>query len=265
MSAAAIMLVLGSAFLHASWNVRTHSGDDRRATLIVAYFAVPVLLSPWLLTDPPTEVLGVLALSAMAHSGYIWSLSAAYDRGALAITYPIARGSAPLIVAVVGVWFLDQTPSAVTIGGVVSVAAGLALIGGVALGLGERSALLMALTTGLFIASYTLLDAKGANSTSGLGFFAAATPIAALTTTLASRVTFTRLRAAARQGVMVGLMLTSAYGLILLAYTRADAANVATLRATSILFGLALVPRAATRPLVVGATLVVGGSMMVMS
>ena len=63
--------------------------------------------------------------------------------------------------------------------------------------------------------------------------------------------------------MLVGLFATSAYGLILLAYTRADAANVATLRGTSILFGLALVPRTLTPRLVSGALAVVVGAVLV--
>ena len=263
MSTAAIVLVLSSALLHAGWNARTHAGDDRRATLTVAYLTVTVVFSPWLIADPPSEVLGFMLLSALAQSGYIWSLSGAYDRGALAVTYPVARGSAPLVVAVLGIWFLDQTPSVLTLGGAITVAVGLALIGGVAIGIGERSALLMALTTGLFIAGYTLLDAKGANQTSGLGFIAGSAPIAATLTMASGRVGPARLKAAARQGVTVGMMVASAYGLVLVAYTRADAANVATLRATSIIFGVALVRQTLTRPLVAGAGLVVAGSIMV--
>ena len=61
----------------------------------------------------------------------------------------------------------------------------------------------------------------------------------------------------------VGLASSTSYALILLAYTRADAANVATLRSTSILFGLALVPRTLTRPLVVGAVVTVVGVALV--
>ncbi len=263
MSTAAIVLVLGSALLHAGWNARTHAGDDRRATLTVAYLTVTVVFFPWLLADPPSEVLGFVLLSGVAHSGYIWALTGAYDRGALAITYPVARGSAPLVVAVVGIWFLDQTPSTVTFGGAITVAVGLVMIGGVAIGVGERSALLMALTTGLFIAGYTLVDAKGANQTSGLGFIAGSAPIAATLSMASGRVGPIRLRAAARHGITVGVMLASAYGLVLVAYTRADAANVATLRATSIIFGAILVRRTLTRPLVAGAGLVVAGSIMV--
>ena len=96
-----------------------------------------------------------------------------------------------------------------------------------------------------------------------LGFIAGSAPIAAAITMASGRIGATRLKAAARQGVTVGLMLASAYGLVLVAYTRADAANVATLRATSIIFGLALVRQTLTRPLVAGAGLVVAGSIMV--
>ena len=175
----------------------------------------------------------------------------------------MARGTAPLLVAAVGVWLLDQTPSAATVAGAVIVALGLVVIGGVALGRGEEHAVLMALITGAFIASYTLLDARGVRDTGELGYFAAASAVAGVLVAGWERVTVDRLRASLRPGLVIGLFSTSAYGLVLLAYTRADAANVATLRGTSILFGLALVPRTLTPRLVAGALAVVGGAVLV--
>ncbi len=265
MTASAVALVLVSAFVHASWNARTHAGGDRRATLTIGYLTGALLLSPWLIADPPTEVVGFLLLSGCAHAGYIWFLSGAYDRGELAATYPVARGSAPLIVAVVGIWLLDQTPAALTVAGIVVVAVGLALIGGVAFGWGQLHAVGMAITTGAFIASYTLLDARGASETSGVGFFSASSFLAGVALVATRQVSVERLRGAARHGAVIGMMSASAYALVLLAYTRADAANVATLRATSILFGLLLVRRTLTRNIVIGGLFVVAGSIMVAS
>ena len=72
-------------------------------TLSVAYAAGVLLRSPWLLADRPTEVLGLMVLSGFAHGGYLWFLSQAYARGGLVTTYPLARGTAPLIVAALGV------------------------------------------------------------------------------------------------------------------------------------------------------------------
>jgi len=258
-----IVLVLGSAFLHAAWNARSNEGQDRVIELAVAYGNGVVLLSPWLIIDPPTEVIGFMVLSGLAHGGYITFLSRAYTRGGLATTYPLARGTAPLLVALIGIWLLDQTPSAPTVVGAVVVALGLAVIGGVAWDKGERSAIVMALVTGMFIASYTLLDARGVEQTGELGYFAGASIVAVLVVLGFERASVARVRASLRSGVIIGLFATTAYALILLAYSRADAANVATLRGTSILFGLLLVRRTVTRRLLAGAVVVVGGAVLV--
>ena len=119
------------------------------------------------------------------------------------------------------------------------------------------------LLKGCFIAGYTLLAAKGAEEVGGLGFFAAVAVVGGVLAVLFGRISRQRMRAAVREAAIVGFVAHSAYGLILLAYTRGDAANVATLRATSILFGLLLVRRTVTRRLTTGALLVVAGSVLV--
>ena len=263
MSVVALALVLSSAFVHGWWNVRMHAGDDRLATLTISYLVGGTLLLPFAIIDPPFDALPLLLGSAVAHSGYIWFLSGAYDRGGLATTYPLARGVAPLLVAVAGIWFLDQTPSGLVVGGAILVALGLVLVGGVAFGFGERTAVAMALTTGGFIAAYTLVDAAGASKTGALGLFSIASLMGVVLLASVMRLRPARIRSSLGDGVKVGIASVTAYGLILLAYTRGDAANIATLRATSILFGLTLVSRTLTRRLVVGALLVVTGAVLV--
>lgn len=263
MTGVAILLVLASAFLHATWNALANEGVDRATELAIAYATGALLLSPWLIADPPTEVLGLVALSGLAHGGYIAFLAQAYRRGGLATTYPLARGTAPLLVAGAGIWLLDQSPSTATVIGAAIVAGGLGVIGGVAWGKGERSAIAMALVTGGFIASYTLLDAKGVEDTNELGYFAGASLVAMVLVLLIERASLTRLRASLVPGLKIGVFSTAAYGLVLFAYNRADAANVATLRGTSILFGLLLVRRTVTRRLVFGALAVVCGAVLV--
>lgn len=263
MTVSAVVLVLASSLLHALWNARTHAGDDPRAVLAGSYVVAGVLFSPWVVMDPPWSVWPIILVSGVIHGLYLWGLSGAYQSGTLASTYPVARGSAPLFAAVFGVWVLDQTPNVRTLCGVVGVAIGLLLIGNVALGRGDRRGLLLAVMTGCFIAGYTVIDARGAEEVGGLGFFAAVAVIGAVVVVALGRVSPRRLITARREALAVGLAANSSYGLILLAYTRGAAANVATLRATSILFGLALVPTAVTRRLAAGALLVVVSSLLV--
>ena len=86
MAGVAILLVLGSAFLHAAWNARANVGDDRSIELAIAYATGALAFSPWLIIDPPTEVIGLMMLSGVAHGGYILFLAQAYRRGGLATT-----------------------------------------------------------------------------------------------------------------------------------------------------------------------------------
>jgi len=255
----ALGLVLASSLLHALWNARTHSGQDRPATLAIAYAVGAVWMLPWLLADPPWGLWLLVLATGSAHAGYILALSASYERGSLATTYPVARGAAPLLVAWFGIGVLGQRPSWFLLSGAVAVALGLALIGKVGWQAGERRALPLALLSGGFIAVYTVLDARGAGEVHGWSFFAASSLVAVLVVVLVGRVSWSRLVRARRSGLMVGVSASTAYALILLAYTRADAASVATLRSSSILFGLALAPQALTGRLVLGTVLTVLG------
>ncbi|MEC7673070.1 MAG: hypothetical protein VX525_05915, partial [Actinomycetota bacterium] len=108
-----------------------------------------------------------------------------------------------------------------------------------------------------------LVDARAVEDVNGWAFFAMSSYLGATLAIIGNRLPIERLRASLRSGASVGLASSTSYALILLAYTRADAANVATLRSTSILFGLALVPRTLTRPLIVGAVVTVVGVALV--
>jgi len=265
MSAAAIALVLVSALMHAVWNAKARDGGDRVSELTVSYATGAVILLPWLVVDPPSEVLGLVLLSGVAHAGYLTFLSAAYKRGELATMYPLARGSAPLILGVIGIWVLDQTPTVAVFVGAALLALGLMAIGGVAWGDGQRHALAMALVTGGFIASYSLLDSLGVRDTGAVGFFAASSIVAVVIMVSLNRQSLTRLRGSLRAGATIGLMQSTAYVLVLLAFTRADSARVVTLRGTSVLFVLLLSRKSVNRRIVAGALMVVAGAAMVVS
>ncbi len=265
MSGIAVLLVLVSALMHAVWNSRTRYGDDRVSELTVAYATGAVILSPWLVVDPPLEVIELVLLSGVTHAGYLMFLSAAYRRGELATVYPLARGSAPLILGVVGIWVLDQTPTVAVFAGAGVLALGLVLIGGVAWGDGQRHALLMALVTGAFIASYSALDSLGVRSTGAVGFFAASSIVAVVIMIAINRQSVERLRGSLRAGAAIGILQSTGYVLVLLAFARAESARVVTLRGTSVLFVLMLSRRSLNSRLITGALMVVTGAALVVS
>ena len=111
-----IGLVAVSALLHVAWNVRLKiAGDPLRAAtiglLIGTLIIVPVGIGAWLASgSPPLSPLGLgLGLgSGVFEMAYFILLAEAYRRGDLSVVYPLARGTAPLLLVAVGVLVLGE-------------------------------------------------------------------------------------------------------------------------------------------------------------
>lgn len=206
--------------------------------ILVLPFAPNVELAaiPW--------ILGGVAL----HLGYQLFLIAGYRAGDLTLVYPIARGSAPLVVTVFSIGFLGISFTRLELMGVALIALGLAALTVVRSADGVRNprAVTMALCTSLFIAAYSLVDGIGARiATTALGFWswAAIGNAIALTvwTALMRPRSLTRLRSDRRviaSGLIGGTASFIAYGLVIWAFTQAPIALVTALRETSIVFAM---------------------------
>src|SRR5579859_3347525 len=144
----ALGLVLLAACFHAGWNLALHETSDRVAAMAVAGLVAGLALLPFTLAAPPWRVWPLILVSGAAETAYALLLSAAYSRGALAVAYPIARGTAPVLVTL-GAWLLlTQPTSPLTFAGATLLLAGLTLV---ALGgrrLGQITAVGFALLTG---------------------------------------------------------------------------------------------------------------------
>jgi len=66
-----------------------------------------------------------IAVSAMIHFAYYVTLAQAYRTGDLSFAYPLMRGTAPLIVAVLGIVFLHELPTFPGAVGIVLICAGI--------------------------------------------------------------------------------------------------------------------------------------------
>src|SRR5215469_14655916 len=134
MSGLALVLVLAAAGFHAGWNRLLHGADDRVAAaavgavvgavlLLPATITVPVgavvgavLLLPATITVPPTAVWPLALASGAAEATYFALLAAAYRRGELSFTYPVARGVAPFLITLGGAAVLGESLTAARIG-----------------------------------------------------------------------------------------------------------------------------------------------------
>ncbi|HYE27517.1 MAG TPA: EamA family transporter [Allosphingosinicella sp.] len=244
MSLAVFLAVLFAAALHAGWNAVIKLGLDRFSSILflaLAQGAIALLLLPWFGLPPRAAWPWVLAGSAL-HSGYKLALIRAYGHGDLSQVYPLARGTAPLLVAVAGAFLLGERMDEARAAAVLAIAAGIMLMAGKG-GL-TRAGLFWALATASFTAAYTLADGVGARIAGSASAFTLTMfvldGLIMLTYGLALRgpAAVAALLPAWRPGVAAGAMSLGAYWIAIWAFTQAPLAMVAALRETSVLFAL---------------------------
>jgi drug/metabolite transporter (DMT)-like permease len=240
--------VLVAAMLHAGWNALVKIGLDRFSSILflaLVQGGIALLLLPFF--DPPARAAWpwVLAGSTL-HSGYKLVLIQAYRHGDLSQVYPLARGTAPLIVAVAGMLFLHEGMGALRLAAILLIAAGIMLMArndGRGAGL-TRTGLVFALVTACFTASYTMADGVGARIAGAASGFAlwmfVLDGLFMLVYGLATRGggALVAMLPAWRGGVAAGAMSLGSYWIAIWAFTRAPLAPVAALRETSVLFAM---------------------------
>jgi drug/metabolite transporter (DMT)-like permease len=258
----AIALVLIAAVVHAGWNRLLHAEGDRVAAMAVAGLVAGVGLLPGMLIWSPWAAWPFVLASALAHTAYALSLSAAYRRGALSIAYPLGRGVSPLLVTIGGWFLLSEPPGLSALLGAVALAFGLILIAVAGRRTGQTAAVGFALLTGLTIASYSVVDAGAVREVSPVGYLGAVLGLQGLALTLLVRGEPRRLRQGLRPGVMIAFGAVAAYLLVLFAFQQAPAGRVTTLRESSVLVGILLSSEHPTPAVWVGAALVVVGALL---
>lgn len=248
MSTNVFLVVLLAALLHACWNGMVKGTGDKLqsvAAVVIGHapFAIACL---FFVPLPNAESLPYLAGGIVLHLGYQLFLAYSYRIGDLTQVYPIARGSAPLIVAAVSVTVLSVDLSPPEILAITIIGLGIMSLVLVRSGDGSRNPMagLTALITGCFIASYSICDGLGARAAgTAVGFYAwltlvDAAAMAAIVTVVrpdAIRHIFTDGRKFAIVGGGASFL---AYALVVWSFTQAPIALVTALRETSIIFAL---------------------------
>ena len=113
MPASALALALGAAFLHAFWNILIARAPDIEATTAVALVVGVVAFAPIaaLAWEAEREVWPFLVVTSLLQLTYFALLTTAYGRAELSFVYPIARGSAPVLVLLGGIALLAEAAS----------------------------------------------------------------------------------------------------------------------------------------------------------
>ncbi|MFF3466051.1 EamA family transporter [Streptomyces sp. NPDC002619] len=242
--------VLLAAVTHASWNAIAHRITDKLVafTLILAGGVLIGLAMAPFVALPAAGAWPYLIASAGIHLVYVVLLMTSFRLGDFGQAYPIARGTAPLVVTVFAAVFAHEVPDRWAAAGIALACAGLT---GVALwGLRGRrpdwAAIGAALATGLSIASYTVVDGLGVRASGSSAGYTACLMVIQGVAVPAYAVwrwrgrTAAVLRPFAALGLFGALLSVSAYGLVLWAQTRDELAPISALRESSILVGAAI-------------------------
>ncbi|WNM35659.1 DMT family transporter [Streptomyces sp. Li-HN-5-11] len=250
MTPAVTAAVLLAAVTHACWNAIAHRITDKLVgfTLISGGgLLIGLAMTPFTAV-PATGAWPYLLSSSVIHIVYYALLMRSFRLGDFGQAYPIARGTAPLVVTVLAAVFAHEVPDGWAAGGIALSCAGLT---GVALwGLRGRRpnwvAVGAALATGVAIAAYTVVDGLGVRA-SGSSFGYIAWLMAVQGVVIPAYAfrhwrgeTAAVLRPFAVVGLLGAALSVAAYALVLWAQTRAELAPISALRESSIIVGAAI-------------------------
>ncbi len=161
MSLTALLLVLLSAVNHASWNLVMKSSRDKYAFVwwmlaggflltLPALFFLPVRFTP--------VSVALLAASIVAEGLYMLTLSASYQRLDYTVVYPVARGSAPVFIALGAAVLLGERVSPAGVAGILLISLGVLSLQRANLLRAHMRRLGLPLACGAWVASFSLAN-----------------------------------------------------------------------------------------------------------
>lgn len=248
MTSTVFIAVLFAAALHATWNALVKGGSDKELNLaaVIIGHAPLGLMTMILMPLPASASWPYIIIGIALHFGYQLFLLSSYKIGDLTQVYPIARGSAPLIVAGVSIIFLGVHLMPLELLAVCIIAAGILSLSFVRQkdGLRNTRAALLAFITGCFIAGYSLIDGLGARlAETAFGFYGwlafGNAVIFALYFAIKRPSVLPKILGEGRKVCIIGGTASYvAFSIVIWAFTQAPIALVTALRETSIVFAL---------------------------
>lgn len=251
----ALVMILGSALMHATWNLFSKRSGGGLTFVWLMNSVSALLLLPlglWAFGNSGKHFVvgGILVAlaSAALHSAYNLLLQRAYRSGDLSLVYPLARGTGPLLSSALAMVFFAERPSLLAWLGIIAIVAG-----GLAVSMRrdffragfDRRAIYYGVATGGMIAAYTLTDKAGVSS------LAVPPALYYLSVILAEELMLAPL--ALRRGglaqewranrtaiLVVGVLSPLSYLLILFAFSFEPVSYVAPVREVSILIAVVL-------------------------
>jgi len=248
MDAFVFAAVLIAAACHAGWNATIKGGLDPLATTVLISIGAAIVGAALLpvVGLPAGAAWPWCGASVLIHLFYFAALIESYRAGDMGQVYPIARGSAPLMTAVVTTTLVGERLGLASWGGIILLVAGVMLLslrGGRDLTRLDRKAVGFALFTAVTICAYSVVDGVGARHAGSANAYSVALfvgigPVMVIyALARRGRKVIPAMRRHWRLGLAGGTLQLGSYGIAIWAMTVAPIAIVAALRETSVLFG----------------------------
>jgi uncharacterized membrane protein len=168
----ALSFALGSAALHAVWNLLLARARDVQAATAVTFLLSVAMAAPfaaiWWSARP--SVWPYALASTLLEAVYVVGLAHAYRIAELSFVYPLTRGLAPVLALVAAVALLGHGASAEEVCGVLLVGGGVVLVRGVG-GRADARGVVVVVTVAASIAAYTLVDRAGIQRAGAFTYF----------------------------------------------------------------------------------------------
>ena len=264
MSATAIAAtcMLLSAFGHAVMNTFNKGAADKVLFRGLFLFLGAMVSLPFtfFLTPPSLQVWMHLGISFIIHGLYTFTLMNSLQKGDMGLVYPIMRGLAPVLAALVALVFLRETLPFWAV--VALMAASFLLVAFAWPGRGaglNLPAVGYAVMTAVMIACYSVNDAAGVRAMREAGgapltyiawfFVSVSLPIALICFWLRRRVLRRYVPKIIRPAIFASLTGFMSYSLALYAFSLAPVGAMVALRETSVVFGAILAAIVLKEPL----------------
>lgn len=254
MSGGTVIILVIAAIFHSTWNTLIKKSTDKQVFTWMALAAFSVIFCiPFCFTIKATPIHGwaLMILSGSLEAAYFFLLASAYKYGDLSLVYPLSRGLSPVFVAIIATVFLGEVISLKGALGIISIVLGIYTIHIRSLSLKgllepfsymKESASKFAILTGVTTALYSTVD-KAALSYVDITmllymkFFTATMLLLPFMLSKKRELINSEWKANSMKVVIVALLLSSAYGLVLVAMSLSQVSYTSAVREVSIVFG----------------------------
>jgi len=239
-----LTVILIAAVLHASWNAFIKNKGNGFAKMTILATIIGVIVAPFtfVVGVPPLETCMYLAVSIIAHTMYMHSLTRAYQNEDFSVAYPFARGLAPLLTVIILLFFFNRSISINELIGIGIIILGILILFNAQKFKFNFKILISLLYFPVSIVFYTLVDAMGVKTAESTQQFIVwlflLIPIPMLVYSLANQKelivsTFIENKYSL---IVASIGSLTSYSLVLWAYTQAPIYYVASIRESSIIF-----------------------------